>query len=84
VRHLLLLIAAIALAGCAAPQQQSRFTSCPVNTSSLQICTMEFVPVCGQNEYGEWRTYSNSCDACASDAKQYANDACEYQEEPLS
>jgi len=45
---------------------------------------MEFVPVCGQNEYNEWRTYSNGCDACASGAQQYAKDACEYQEKPLS
>lgn len=32
------------------------------------ICTQDWSPVCGQQEGGEWRTYSNACSACADPA----------------
>ncbi len=54
-------------------------TICPKNSNALQVCTMEFVPVCGQQVDKTWRTYSNGCDACANDATKYLPDACEYQ-----
>ncbi|WP_298634553.1 hypothetical protein [uncultured Umboniibacter sp.] len=46
---------------------------------ALTICTMEYMPVCGQDSQGEWRTYSNACDACASGAIRHVAKACEIQ-----
>jgi hypothetical protein len=46
---------------------------------ALTICTMEYMPVCGQDAQGSWRTYSNACDACASGAIRHLGTACETQ-----
>ncbi|RMA79399.1 hypothetical protein [Umboniibacter marinipuniceus] len=44
---------------------------------ALTICTMEYMPVCGQDTQGEWRTYANACDACASGATHHLANSCE-------
>ncbi|MEQ3695856.1 MAG: hypothetical protein ABNH02_02690 [Pseudomonadales bacterium] len=46
---------------------------------ALTICTMEYMPVCGQDSQGSWRTYSNACDACASGATRHLANSCEMQ-----
>ncbi|MFQ5544718.1 MAG: hypothetical protein ACE5FE_01950 [Acidiferrobacterales bacterium] len=30
-----------------------------------QVCTREYVPVCGRRASSEWKTYSNACAACS-------------------
>ena len=30
-----------------------------------QVCTREYLPVCGERKNGGWKTYGNDCDACA-------------------
>ncbi|MES0349936.1 MAG: hypothetical protein ABUK19_04375 [Desulfobacteria bacterium] len=30
-----------------------------------EICTQEYIPVCGQLRGGDTRTYSNGCTACS-------------------
>ncbi|MDH3671133.1 MAG: hypothetical protein OES46_08190 [Gammaproteobacteria bacterium] len=30
-----------------------------------EVCTREYVPVCGRRAGREWKTYSNACTACS-------------------
>ena len=56
---------------------------CPIfeRDSALTVCTMKFMPVCGETINREWRTYSNACDACASGATRHLPNACEMYNE---
>lgn len=43
----------------------------------LQVCTMDYRPVCGQLEDGSFKTYSNGCTACSVQAViGYVEGAC--------
>ena len=78
---------ALALSACAAPTPPSEpvvfdpTVFCAKNNDELKICTMQYVPVCGQNPDHSWQTYSNGCDACASGATKYLPNSCEYQDQ---
>lgn len=54
------------LAGCALsadPPLPSDAVACVAPRP--EICTMQYLPVCGWRESGARRTYSNACSACA-------------------
>ncbi len=37
----------------------------PCEDPRPEICTMDYVPVCGELDDGGQKTYSNACNACA-------------------
>ena len=42
-----------------------------------EICTMNYMPVCGLQNNKEYKTYSNACTACSdSDVISYVENAC--------
>ncbi len=73
-------------AGCAQSSESTQRAAASENliecaVESPQICTREYIPVCGLRETGvrcvttpcestEWKTYGNACTAC-SDIKVY-------------
>ena len=63
-----LAIAAVALVACASgtPPQEVPDTKAltPCTEPRPQLCTMDYQPVCGQLKSGEFKTYSNGCNAC--------------------
>ena len=79
---ILALIGVLGLA-CASSSQKSDdaveeppVTSCAEPRS--QVCTMEYIPVCGHRYDGERKTYPNACSACSdSDISGRHPGACE-------
>ena len=46
-----------------------------------EVCTMEYLPVCGELFDGSIKTYSNACTACAdTQVNAYREGACENEE----
>jgi hypothetical protein len=67
-----------ALLGCAV-HSDTGATACAA--ARPQVCTMEYMPVCGQLIEGGERDYSSACNACADDAvASYAPGACEKEQ----
>ena len=55
-------------------------TVCP--EARPQICTMEYMPVCGSNSNGTSKTYGNACSACGDvEVAGYVVGACEADDE---
>lgn len=57
----------ILLSGCSVSvdsdiAQDSDRIKCTDEQKSFEMCTMEYMPVCGD----DWATYGNKCSACAS------------------
>ena len=77
-----LAIAAVALVACASgtPTQEVPGTKAltPCTDPRPQVCTMNYLPVCGQTAGGEAKTYSNGCGACSDpNVIGYSKGACE-------
>ncbi|MBU0758405.1 MAG: hypothetical protein KKF44_10130 [Nanoarchaeota archaeon] len=54
--------------------------SCTKEQKAANICTMEYLPVCGDNG----KTYGNKCGACASgEVESYAEGECSVVKEPI-
>ena len=54
-------------AGCQSDAPRNDLTLCP--EPRPQICTREYMPVCGYNSADDsWKTYGNPCSACADSA----------------
>ncbi len=71
------------LTGCSlqagGPMRGEEWTVC--HDPRPQICTMEYVPVCGQDQAGKLRTYASGCTACAdSKVTRYRSGSCEQAE----
>ncbi len=57
-------------------KRQKDLTLCP--DTRPEVCTRQYDPVCGKTMAGEWRTYSNACEACAdNDVLGYRFGVCE-------
>ncbi len=54
-----LALATIFLAWCS---NNSEYIQCTEEQKNAEVCTMEYMPVCGD----DWETYWNVCSACAS------------------
>lgn len=54
----ILALATLLLAGCSDNSVQ-----CTEEQKNAEICTMEYMPVCGN----DWITYGNICSACATE-----------------
>jgi len=65
-----------AMAGCATTPQMSLT---PCEDPRPQICTREYMPVCGHKAADDsWQTYGNACEACAdSSVEGWRPGACE-------
>jgi hypothetical protein len=37
---------------------------CTEDQRDVEVCTMEYAPVCGYHEDGSYETYGNVCEAC--------------------
>ena len=65
-------VALTTLSACAGhqpdPEQDIPQGLSPCHDPRPEMCTMDYKPVCGQLENGQFRTYANACSACA-DAK---------------
>ena len=60
-----------AFSGGSAPEEEIKIESagliiCP--EPRPQICTMNYLPVCGQLQDGSFKTYSNGCGSCSDSA----------------
>ena len=65
--------AALLCAGAAALVQSSTLLA---QTSTPEVCTEVYQPVCGTDEKGNRRTYSNACFARAAKAKDVTPGEC--------
>jgi hypothetical protein len=50
---------------------------CTAEEKAAQICTMEYVPVCGRDEFGNAKTYGNGCSACSAGVEYWDPGECE-------
>lgn len=66
-----------ALAGCATPMSETPDTTdgqgAKPNANQThceeprgQVCTLDYTPVCGTDNQGKFKTYSNACTACSN------------------
>ena len=66
---ILALIVSVGLACASSPQESDDAVEEPPVTSCAeprsQVCTMEYIPVCGHRYDGERKTYPNACSACS-------------------
>jgi hypothetical protein len=69
--------ALFALIGCGSQSNaNSSITAC--EDPRPEICTADYVPVCGAHADGTQRTYSNACSACSVvEVQGYSDGACE-------
>ena len=75
--------AASVVAGCSsfsegqgASAEADEFVQC--TDPRPQVCTMDYLPVCGRLAGGKTKTYANGCGACADPAVDgYAPGACQ-------
>ena len=67
-----LAMAILTLSACAsvAPPKEIPDTKglTPCTEPRPQLCTMDYQPVCGQLQSGEFKTYSNGCGSCTDPA----------------
>jgi hypothetical protein len=60
--------------------EDSTFVECTVRT---EVCTREYMPVCGTLTDGSQRSYSNKCVACSDQAvRGYVTGACPDDQPP--
>ena len=59
-----------AFSGCAAqsPDSMAPSSATVCEEPRPQVCTMEYLPVCGNLSAGGMKTYSNACSACSDAA----------------
>jgi hypothetical protein len=81
------LIGALALACSSSPDGSEDATEkVPVTACAEprpELCTMEYIPVCGHHYSGERKTYSNACAACSDpDVSGRRPGPCEEPEAP--
>ncbi len=71
----LVFFAACSAADVSSQKQKMTMTQC--KDPRPQMCTMDYSPVCGINQDGSKKTYSNGCGAC-SDVKiiEYYQGSC--------
>ena len=66
---ILALILSVGLACASSPEKSDDAAPEPPVTSCAeprsQVCTMEYIPVCGHLYSGERKTYPNACSACS-------------------
>jgi len=55
----ILALATVLLAGCS---KDSNYITCTEEQKSAEFCTMDYTPVCGDDDM----TYGNACAACSS------------------
>ena len=68
----------VMLPGCGAQVVEKKEGEMRCPKPRPQICTMEYVPVCGRDQAGKLKTYANACTACAnSRIEAYRKAACE-------
>ncbi len=69
---------------CAGSADPEGFESCDERFPRRpEVCTQEYVPVCGQREDGTRKTYGNKCDACADQAvRGFVTGACPESDAP--
>ena len=69
--------AAVLAAGCATtPKEPSAATACV--DPRPEICTMEYLPVCGVLADGSTSTYANACSACGVvEVQRHSEGACD-------
>ncbi|WP_199405241.1 hypothetical protein [Corallincola holothuriorum] len=58
------LVACLLLFGCSDETTQQPFEQACTDPRP-QICTMDYNPVDGYLETGEWKSFSNACNACS-------------------
>ena len=76
--HGMIILFSTLLASCSAfaPTPDEDWMIC--HDPRPQICTMEYMPVCGQTKAGELKTYASGCTACAEKmVEKYRKKACE-------
>jgi hypothetical protein len=52
------------------------YHQCTNEEKAAEICTMEYMPVCGYMPDGTSQTYGNDCGACAADAEYWESGEC--------
>lgn len=65
---MLVLVVVLSGIGCSSNRASipaSNYALTPCTEPRPEICTREYIPVCGQRENGEWKTYSTACTACS-------------------
>jgi len=64
---LIFFIATLLLSACSLPKHKPAsdegWTVC--EDPRPQICTLEYLPVCGQDQEGKYKTYATDCTACS-------------------
>lgn len=63
----LFLITILYVTACASTQQPQTLNVEAIKCPALrpEMCTMDYLPVCGILSEGSFQTYSNGCNACA-------------------
>ena len=83
-RDLRVCVAALLLACVGAPTLGGSINDSGVPTSCNEprpeICTQEYLPVCGLLTSGRTKTYSNACTACSDpEVLEHRPEACEFE-----
>jgi hypothetical protein len=60
-----MLLVALLGGSCATPESQSESPATRCSDPRPQVCTREYMPVCGYREDGSTHTYGNDCTACS-------------------
>ena len=69
--------ALLAISGCGSDSNANDSIT-PCEEPRPEVCTADYVPVCGTHKDGTKKTYSNACSACSvPEVQGYSEDACE-------